>query len=469
MPSTVRQSSLRISKPGEISYRLSMYRDDVRMQNQEGAFNLVTFCRGWEIYESMELETMECQFIFEDAAGLIGAMTGTEIFKLEIQSFPVDRTYYFRSFGVYDRIRASQSNEVYFVRCYSDEFIKNESVNVFGNSEVIFNNNAKAENIIETLIKNKNYLGSTKRVFAEDTLNEHSFIAPNWRPFDVIPWVLQRTIRKSQKGGSLQNGFVFYENALGFHAKSYDKMIEDIEVQREIPETDPILGKPRMYEYVHDIKNTEEPNQNQFLIDSVVFPDEAATMDNIRHGIYSGYSVGFDPVSITSSKMGLSKDMSSTAYTYSLEDIWPRMAHLNAGKSVNPLIHVDKSMKKHMYTPKRIRYCGLPNQSFDPKFQNNPQASYEQLAELQAYKYIRKATLQYINLKIRIPGNLDLYPGAGISIVLPSISKAGGGFSKNKRTDRKYSGRYLIKNLTHSITEDTMVTDLELMKDSILR
>jgi len=469
MPSTVRKSSLRISKPGEISYRLSMYRDDVRMQNQEGAFNLVTFCRGWEIYESMELETMECQFIFEDAAGLIGAMTGTEIFKLEIQSFPIDRTYYFRSFGVYDRIRASQSNEVYFVRCYSDEFIKNESVNVFGNSEVIFNNNAKAENIIETLIKNKNYLGSTKKVFAEDTLNEHSFIAPNWRPFDVIPWVLQRTIRKSQKGGSLQNGFVFYENALGFHAKSYDKMIEDIEVQREIPETDPILGKPRMYEYVHDIKNTEEPNQNQFLIDSVVFPDEAATMDNIRHGIYSGYSVGFDPVSITSSKMGLSKDMSSTAYTYSLEDIWPRMAHLNAGKSVNPLIHVDKSMKKHMYTPKRIRYCGLPNQSFDPKFQNNPQASYEQLAELQAYKYIRKATLQYINLKIRIPGNLDLYPGAGISIVLPSISKAGGGFSKNKRTDRKYSGRYLIKNLTHSITEDTMVTDLELMKDSILR
>ena len=462
MPSTVRQSSLRISKPGEISYRLSMYRDDVRMQNQEGAFNLVTFCRGWEIYESMELETMECQFIFEDAAGLIGAMTGTEIFKLEIQSFPIDRTYYFRSFGVYDRIRASQSNEVYFVRCYSDEFIKNESVNVFGNSEVIFNNNAKAENIIETLIKNKNYLGSTKKVFAEDTLNEHSFIAPNWRPFDVIPWVLQRTIRKSQKGGSLQNGFVFYE-------KSYDKMIEDIEVQREIPETDPILGKPRMYEYIHDIKNTEEPNQNQFLIDSVVFPDEAATMDNIRHGIYSGYSVGFDPVSITSSKMGLSKDMSSTAYTYSLEDIWPRMAHLNAGKSVNPLIHVDKSMKKHMYTPKRIRYCGLPNQSFDPKFQNNPQASYEQLAELQAYKYIRKATLQYINLKIRIPGNLDLYPGAGISIVLPSISKAGGGFSKNKRTDRKYSGRYLIKNLTHSITEDTMVTDLELMKDSILR
>ena len=69
---------------------------------------------------------------------------------------------------------------------------------MFGNSEVIFNNNAKAENIIETLIKDKNYLGSSKRLFTEETLNEHSFIAPNWRPFDVIPWVLLRTIRKSQ-------------------------------------------------------------------------------------------------------------------------------------------------------------------------------------------------------------------------------------------------------------------------------
>ena len=103
---TQRKSSIQISRPGECQYRLSMYRDDKRMENKEGAFNLITFCRGWEIYESIDLHTMECEFIFEDAAGLMGSLTGTEVFKLEIQSFPVDRTYYFRSYGVYDRIRA---------------------------------------------------------------------------------------------------------------------------------------------------------------------------------------------------------------------------------------------------------------------------------------------------------------------------------------------------------------------------
>ena len=82
---TQRKSSIQISRPGECQYRLSMYRDDKRMENKEGAFNLITFCRGWEIYESIDLHTMEAEFIFEDAAGLMGALTGTEIFKLEIK------------------------------------------------------------------------------------------------------------------------------------------------------------------------------------------------------------------------------------------------------------------------------------------------------------------------------------------------------------------------------------------------
>ena len=90
MPSTIRKSSIQIARPGEAQYRLSMYRDGERLQNKEGAFDLVTFCRGWEIYESIDLHTMECEFIFEDAAGLMGSLTGTEVFKLEIQSFPVD-------------------------------------------------------------------------------------------------------------------------------------------------------------------------------------------------------------------------------------------------------------------------------------------------------------------------------------------------------------------------------------------
>jgi len=35
MPSTIRKSSIQISRPGEAQYRLSMYRDGERLQNKE--------------------------------------------------------------------------------------------------------------------------------------------------------------------------------------------------------------------------------------------------------------------------------------------------------------------------------------------------------------------------------------------------------------------------------------------------
>ena len=60
---------------GEIEYRLSIWRDGKRLSNEEGAFNLYNFCRGWEIRESVNQATIEASFIFEDSAGIINLMT----------------------------------------------------------------------------------------------------------------------------------------------------------------------------------------------------------------------------------------------------------------------------------------------------------------------------------------------------------------------------------------------------------
>ena len=67
------------SNVGEIEYRLSLYRDGERLSNTEGAFNLYNFCRGFEIRERIDRSTIEAQFVFEDAAGIINMMTGHEM------------------------------------------------------------------------------------------------------------------------------------------------------------------------------------------------------------------------------------------------------------------------------------------------------------------------------------------------------------------------------------------------------
>ena len=157
--------------------------------------------------------------------------------------------------------------------------------------------------------------------------------------------------------------------------------------------------------------------------------------------------------------------MSVDAYRYGIDAIWPKMSHLNESKSVNPLSQLDNNIKQIVEYPRRTRYTVLSNQIFDPKFQNNPQKNYEELVELQAYQWMRIESLKNIKLMIKFPGNLDLYAGNGINVVLPATYK------RNSTTDvdRKYSGRYVIGGLTHKIVGTNMSTQALLLKDSIPR
>lgn len=450
--------------PGEVEWRLSVFRDETRLATNEGAFNLVQFCRGFQINEDMSLATMEAEFIFEDAAGLQTIFTGSEILKLEVFSSTADRVYHFRSYGTFDRVKATGAATVYSLRCMSVEFLKNESINVFGSSEVLFNNNTSTENIVETLMKSKNFIGTKKNVFVEDTISNHSFIIPNWRPLDVIYWMTNRTIRKSSSGGQLQNGFVFYENALGYNFRSIDGLIEDANKQSNFNETDPKTDVKRLYEYVFAPKQLNE-ELDIYTINGYSFPEENCSLLALRHGSFSGYSVGFDPINITTSAMGLSEDIPKVAYEYSVADSWEKMEHLQDKSTTNPINFMDKEYQSQLTTPRRVRYCMLPNQAFDPKYKDNPLPNYQELVELQSYQYMRMETMKNLKLKIAVPGNLDLYVGGAINVSLPATVKRQDFID----TDDRYSGRYIITKLTHSGTVGSMQTELLLMKDSILK
>ena len=206
--------TLRRAESGEVSTRVNVYRNGQLVTNANGASDLSEFVRGIEIFESITSATLEGRLVFQDNAGLINSFTGSELFKITIQGSVYDSSYYMRAYNIEARSRNNQSSEVYIINLASDEYIKNEVSNVFGNSEVIFNKNVKPKNILETLIKSTNYLGSKKRVFVEDTLNTHKFIAPNWRPFDCIYWMCNRSIRQGSPGKDLQSGYVFFENLL---------------------------------------------------------------------------------------------------------------------------------------------------------------------------------------------------------------------------------------------------------------
>ena len=451
---------------GEIEYRLTIHRDGKRIEN-DGNFNFRPFCQGFSIQESFQLATVEASFIFTDAAGLISVLSGAEELRLQVISSIVDRIYRFRIYRVHSRSRDSQTSDVFMVDCVSDEYMTNESTSVFGNSDILFKNKRRAGDVVETLVKGDSYLNSSKNLYIEDTVNKHSFVAVNWRPLDTIYWVAKRSIRKSKLSGSLQNGFAFYENALGYHFKSIDGLIEDINNQPRDEKTNFITGVPRLYTYAMSPKQMDDEVLDAFTFQGLAFPEEKNILRSLRNGTWSGYTVGFDPVNITSSKMGLSKDTTTDDTRYSIENIWPKMSHLNGKMTVDPITQMDVSVQRQVLKPRRVRYTMLPNQAFDPKFVDNAQPNYQQLSDLEAYQYMRMETLTNTQLRINVPGNLDLYAGCGIELNIPATFKVG----TKVQLDKKYSGRYLIARVTHSTeAEATKIsTTLTLLKDSILR
>ncbi len=456
-----RNGSLVREETGQLEVALSLFRDGNRVETPDGEYDLMQFLRGFEIYESIANSCMECRIVLEDAGGVIGTLTGSELFLIEIRSSIKDRNYYFRSYQIQARVRTRQTNETYLINCVSDEYLINETTNIFGNSEVIFKNETDSGNIVKKLL-GKEFIKSQKKVFAENTINKQTFISPNWRAFDLIYWMSQRSIRKSSKKGTLQNAFAFYENALGFNYKSIDSMIEDI-VQQDEKETNVNTGKTKLYTYSYVPKRVGNQEDDQFNIDRIAFPEEKNFLIGLRNGAWSGYSVGFDPVFITRSRMGTSTDLSADAYRYSMSELWKRMSHLNGGNSINPQSRMDNLSKNWANYPKRVRYSMIPNQIFDPKLENNPQRNYEQLIELQAYQWMRIETLKQCQMTIIVPGNLDLYAGSGVNLEIPTTYKTG----DTPKRDAKYSGRWLIAAVAHkAVGLSNFQTELALMKDS---
>ena len=455
--------TIRRNETGDVEVKVNVFRNGQKLQSSEGADDIYDFITGIEIFESITSSTIEAKLLFNDGSGFIGAMTGSELFRIIISGTILDRVYYVRAYDIESRTRLDKA-DAFIVNCASDEFFQNEISNVFGNSQVIFDSTSSSE-IVEKLLKTDNrYIKTRKKIYIEESTNKQQFIASNWRPFDCIYWLSQRSVRKARKGGTLQNGFLFWESGLGYNFKSIDKMIDKVNDQSE-SDTNFSTGESKLYTYTYYPKSSGTTESDQFRIETVVFPEERDFLTGLRHGAWAGFSMGFDPVTVTQSKMGLSTDMSVDAYRYSINHIWPKMSHLNESRSVNPLTQLDDNIKQIVEYPRRTRYNILSNQIFDPKFVDNPQKNYEELVELQSYQWMRIESLKNIKLMIKFPGNLDLYAGNGINVILPATYK------RNSTTDmdRKYSGRYVIGGLTHKITGINMTTEALLLKDSIPR
>jgi len=445
----------------DTAIRLRIKRDGKYVANKNGATDLQDFVMACTVQEGIDSAAIQAQIVIQDSAGLINTLTGSESWEILFQTGNNEAVYNLYAYNIDSRARNGQS-EAYIVECVSIEFLVNEATNIFGSAKKLYQKELKSKNIVEKILKET--IGTRKSVFAEDSKNNHNFIATNWRAFDTIYWLAQKSVRSKSPGNNPQNGFLFFENRFGYHFKSVDMLIDEINQQSYSGKSNNKTGKAILYKYTYSQKKSGDEGNDDMRIDSISFPEDRNYLSRLRNGSYTGWSAAFDPSDFANSK--LSQDtFAALQYNMSNNDgIWKSMSHLGGGK--NPIEFYGNDIKKLMSTPKRIRYGVMPNRIYEnTKTTNASQAKtqYNELPYLQSYQHLRIESLKSIQLLVNIPGNLDLYCGYGVEIDIPMTRPKG---DKIER-DRKYSGKYLISGIRHKYDGRSLTTEMLLYKDSI--
>ena len=451
----------------QASIVVEIYKDGTVMENDQGVSDIGDFVMSFSVEEGIDLCALTAELILQDAAGVIDNLSGAEEWRIKLDARDSKNAYRFQAYNIEARSRQG-SAEGYIIQLVSYEFLLNEAKLLFGHTDVLFNKKTRAHEMVEEILTGQVTGGpmTAKNLFAEETQNELPFICPNWRPFDTVYFAANRSIRKSSAGKESQNGFIFWENIMGYHFKSIDQIISDINDQDEDAESDAANGKAALYTYAYQPKKMEtDGEQDGYRIDSITFPDDRNFLGAMRDGSYAGFSTALDPTKFGNSKLSAESKNSEGPGSYDLEEFWDKMEHLDNGKC--PITDTPDLMKNLLKSKRRIRYTVLPNRLFDPKGQDQQQSentqNLDELAYLEAYKYLRASSFKAVKLMISVPGNLDLYSGYGINIKIPLSKQQKGAIN----TNRRYSGRYCIASIKQSYADGNLYTEMLLYKDSL--
>lgn len=128
--------------------------------------------------------------------------------------------------------------------------------------------------IVEKILRDKNYLDSTRRYFAEETANHTKIVFPNLKPFMCINHL---TKISNSKQYNQSPAYLFYETTRGFHFRSIDGLASQEtkwEYEENIPNS---LGE----------KGTVDVEKNLHTMNTFSVMPTRDTIYNMSEGFYS--------------------------------------------------------------------------------------------------------------------------------------------------------------------------------------
>ena len=410
-----------------------------------------------------------------DSAGLLNGigkskvpLQGTETVEVKIEAHGLDDIilYRLKVWKLANRMLKNQK-QTYTLGLVSEEALTNEVTRV----EKKFSENP--ESIVKKMIKQ--FLTSSKTVYAEPSAWDVYLTPQRKRPFDVIADVCVKSVssnttyesdgessdEKTVKSVRGSAGFFFWETRRGYNFFSVDSLCAEDghPLKHERLSTEPHKA------YEERLANTDNVEDDKYIILDASFSGEIDIMSALRKGRYSSLMAFFNHTT------GQYEE-----YTYNINDSYSNMAHLGGQQSMTLLPVNQKSLTKK---PSRIMSSIIDHEAFfngpKPASPDEGDGSKDptKFPDWQKF-YAAQSLTRYQLLRnqigtVVIPGNCAIC--AGDKIDLRFVNKVPSADIEKNPHDKETSGVYLVEEVTHTYeckkgANGRFITTVRLMRDS---
>ena len=394
-----------------------------------------------EYQESMFSDTIDVSLIItSSSSGVRGKnlmeglpLVGTEDFNLAIEDANGNVIESELVVNKVTPIESTTQKESIMLEFTSEQFIRNEE----RSSAVTKRYDGKiSENMRKILIDNLKV--DEDKIDIEETNNNYNFIGNTRKPFYILNWLCKKSIPSKDGKRGESAGYIFFQNADGFHCVSIDKLFSQDHsrdgggagsyIQAGQPDT-PLGYDGRIINLTAD---------NRFIANQ-----------KLRMGAYKTRLVIFDPF--------------NCKYDVIEQDAYDtEEGTTHAGKKL-PIIN-KKFAGEATRTTYMLRDTGtLPTGDVEEQVKKNEEESFE--VESILNQSIRRYN-QFSIGSIEVDIGADFTIRAGQTIFVDTSSSSN---EQDQETNKEIGGKYLIAVVKHAIRNGKGITKLGLVRDSVGR
>ena len=315
----------------------------------------------------------------------------------------------------------------------SEQFIRNEE----RSAAIIKRYDGKLSEHMRKILT-ENLKVDEDKIDIEETSNNYNFVGNTRKPFYIMNWLCKKSIPSVDGKRGESAGYIFFQNADGFHCISMDKLFSQDHKRDAGGAGSYIFGNLSDTPLGYDGRVVNFTADNRFIAN-----------EKLRMGAYKTRLILFNPLNC--------EYKIEEQDAYDTED-----GTTHAGKKL-PIIN-EKFSGEATRTTYVLKDTGtLPTGDVKQQIEKNDEQAFEVDVILnQAIRRYNQFSIGSIEVDIAA----DFSIRAGQTIFIDTSS---GTNDENQETNKEIGGKYLIAVVKHAINKGRGITKLGLVRDSVGR